>query len=348
MKSTRRKARPASRWMGLSGRACGRAPGFAHAQPADLFYERTVMTAADAALPAVRARGGRGARRRARPRPAARPCAPAHPRRPARKPSATPAPRRPASTAARATSRSPPAACAAAFSGYARISRLTYPGDVADWRADRDVGRAARWRWRRRQLRRDRMTFGLAGRDGAERAGRGGRASPTAPSPMPRGWCCATRPAARSPIWIARRRLDRRLPLAARLPPRSALKAYPADARGAGRPSSAAQGRGRAAGPSASPPRRRRTWRGSTRAKRWPWNSCSPPGDVVRTRLRGSGRLRRRPGLPAAGRALGAEPSLLAVASPVERSGRGARRPWGRPAPAGARSPRCLRPACSR
>ncbi|MBU1375992.1 MAG: hypothetical protein KKE02_03235 [Alphaproteobacteria bacterium] len=55
-----------------------------------------------------------------------------------------------------------------AFSGYARVTRMTYPGDAADWRADRGSGKAARWR-----LAQDtafsggRMTFGLAGREGA-------------------------------------------------------------------------------------------------------------------------------------------------------------------------------------
>src|SRR5512140_3638756 len=47
MKSTRRKARPASRWMGFVLGASALVPGFAHAQPADLFYERAVMSAAD-------------------------------------------------------------------------------------------------------------------------------------------------------------------------------------------------------------------------------------------------------------------------------------------------------------
>src|SRR5258705_3795195 len=47
MKSSRRKARPASRWMGFALAALAAAPGLARAQPADLFYERTVMVAAD-------------------------------------------------------------------------------------------------------------------------------------------------------------------------------------------------------------------------------------------------------------------------------------------------------------
>src|SRR4051794_16266712 len=48
MASSRRSAKPASRWMGLLGVAVMAAPGLAWAQPADLFYERAVMTAADA------------------------------------------------------------------------------------------------------------------------------------------------------------------------------------------------------------------------------------------------------------------------------------------------------------
>ena len=33
-----------------------------------------------------------------------------------------------------------------AFSGYAKITRLTYPGDVAPWRADRTGARSTAWR----------------------------------------------------------------------------------------------------------------------------------------------------------------------------------------------------------
>jgi len=48
MKSSRRSAKPASRWMGLLVAAGIAAPGLVRAQPVDLFYERTVMTQADA------------------------------------------------------------------------------------------------------------------------------------------------------------------------------------------------------------------------------------------------------------------------------------------------------------
>ena len=47
MTSTRFKARPASRWMGVLSVVLAAAPGLAHAQPADLYFERTVMTVAD-------------------------------------------------------------------------------------------------------------------------------------------------------------------------------------------------------------------------------------------------------------------------------------------------------------
>ena len=47
MTDTRINARPASRWMGLLGAALVVAPAVARAQPLDLFYERTVMEAAD-------------------------------------------------------------------------------------------------------------------------------------------------------------------------------------------------------------------------------------------------------------------------------------------------------------
>jgi len=47
MTSTRRSALPAAPWIGLAGAVFVILPGAARAQPADLFYERTVMSAAD-------------------------------------------------------------------------------------------------------------------------------------------------------------------------------------------------------------------------------------------------------------------------------------------------------------
>jgi hypothetical protein len=56
-----------------------------------------------------------------------------------------------------------------AFELYSKLNRMTYPGEIADWRADRGSGRAARWRlaqsaafgW-------DKMVFGVAGREYSE------------------------------------------------------------------------------------------------------------------------------------------------------------------------------------
>src|SRR4051812_14518221 len=47
MTSTRRSASSAAPWIGLAGVALAVLPAAARAQPADLFYERTVMSAAD-------------------------------------------------------------------------------------------------------------------------------------------------------------------------------------------------------------------------------------------------------------------------------------------------------------
>ncbi len=151
--------------MGFAAAALVVAPGLAQAQPADLFYERTVMTAAQercglfapevaAALASAAAqargaalRGGvsAGALRQveaaAQAKAASVPCA------------------------------SPDIALAAgrvrtAFAGFSKMERLVYPGDVASWRADRGVGRINRWK-----LAQDvafgpnRMAFGLAGKE---------------------------------------------------------------------------------------------------------------------------------------------------------------------------------------
>ncbi len=236
MKSTRRKARPASRWMGLIGVAAVALPGFAQAQPADLFYERTVMSAADqrcglfapevaAALAAGTAQA-HGAALRA---------------------GTSSASLRQTEMAARAKAnaadcRSPDIATAAArvknaFSGYARMTRLNYAGDVAGWAADRNLGRAARWRLAQETTfgpapeKNGRMAFGLAGREGQEAlvavAVFADGAQPYAARLVLRDDARASQPY-----------LDRfgggstaGLPLARRLPPPSAQKVYAAAGR---------------------------------------------------------------------------------------------------------------------
>ena len=167
MTSTRRSAMPASRWMGLLGMAFAAVPCVALAQPSDLFFERTVMTAADArcglftpdvsaalAAGAVQARGaalraGTDTKSLAGRESAAR------------------------RYAAQLDCKNPKVLAEAgrvqqAYSGYARVTRMTYPGDAAGWRADRGSGKAARWRLAQDTLfAGGRMTFGLAGREGA-------------------------------------------------------------------------------------------------------------------------------------------------------------------------------------
>lgn len=217
--------------MGLSLAAAIAAPGLAHAQPADLFYERTVMNAADArcnlftpelgAALAASAAQARGAALRAGIPPQTLRAIEASAR----------------SKAAQAGCASPDIALAAgrvktAFSGYAKITRLTYPGDIAPWRADRAGGRTSSWRLSQdTSFGPDQLSFGLAGRDGPGALVAVARfadgAQPYAARLLLRDGTRSSQPY-----------LDRwgagstaRLPLARRLPPGSALKAYQASAR---------------------------------------------------------------------------------------------------------------------
>ena len=153
--------------MGLLGLALLAAPGAASALPQDLFYERTVMSAlgercglftpevsAALAASAAQARGASlraGLDRRA----------------------LGAIDREARAKASRAKCRSADVTTVAArvrdaFSAYERITRLTYPGDASEWRADRGAGRTARWRLAQdARMGKNRVTFGLVGRDGA-------------------------------------------------------------------------------------------------------------------------------------------------------------------------------------
>lgn len=232
MKSSRRSAQPASRWMGLIGAALiGVAPACANAQPADLYYERAVMVAADqrcglfapevaAALAAGTAQA-RGAALRA---------------------GASPEILRQTERAADAKAaaldcRSADVATVAArvknaFSGYAKITRLTYAGDVAGWAADKNVGRAVRWSLAQEaRFGADRMEFGLAGREGAQAlvasASFADGAQPYAARIVLRDSSRTSQP------YLARwgSGATAGLALSQRLPPPSAQKAYAATAR---------------------------------------------------------------------------------------------------------------------
>jgi hypothetical protein len=222
--------------MGCLAAASAVLPGFAQAQPADLFYERAVMSAADqrcglfapdvAAALAAGVAQARGAALRA---------------------GTSPASLRQTELAARAKAnaadcRSPDIVTAAArvktaFSGYAKMTRLNYAGDVAGWAADRNLGRAARWRLAQEtSFGGDRMAFGLAGREGQE--GLVAVAS-FADGAQP----YAARLVLRDDARAGQPYLDRfgggataGLPLARRLPPASAQKAFNATARSAAGP----------------------------------------------------------------------------------------------------------------
>lgn len=217
--------------MGFLIAALAASPGLAHARAADLFYERTVMGAADArcglfapdvasalAAGAAQARGAalragvaaetlRESERIARARAAAADCA------------------------------SPDVMLAAgrvrgAFSGFAKLTRLTYAGDVADWRADRNIGRAPRWRLTQdSRFGADRMAFGLAGRQGAGALVAVARfadaAEPYAARIVLRDTGRSSQPYLDG--WGGGSTAG--LPLARRLPPHTALRAYGAAAR---------------------------------------------------------------------------------------------------------------------
>jgi hypothetical protein len=213
------------------GAALVASPGLAHAQALDLFYERTVMTAADqrcvlfapdvsAALAASAAqargaalRGGasldsvRGVEARARTKAAQVGCGSADI----------------AMASARVRN---------AFSGYAKLTRLSYPGDLAGWDADRNITREARWRLvQERRFGADRLAFGLAGRDapgalmaiGMFKDG----ARPYAARLLLRDARYSNGPY----LYRTSGGATARLPLDRRTPPRSAMTAYAAEAR---------------------------------------------------------------------------------------------------------------------
>ena len=226
MTSTRRSALPASRWMGLLGLAILAAPSSAGAQPADLFFERTVMSAAGercrlftpevAAALAAGAAQARGAALRAGAD--------------ARTLKAVEADAR--GRAARISCESRDLATAAnqvrdAFAGYQRVTRMTYQGDVAGWRADRGGGPRARGRVAQDPaFGANRVTFGLAGRGGAGALGAVAD-FPGAASPYPARLVMRDGARTLGPY------LDNRpnQPLGRKLPPRTATRAFLAEAR---------------------------------------------------------------------------------------------------------------------
>jgi len=217
--------------MGLLGAAAlAASPGFARAQLMDLVYERTAMNAANercglfspeisAALAAAQAQS-RGAALRAGADPKALDALE----------------RRAQNLGWSSNCRSPELAASAgrvrsAFAGYARMQRIDYPGEIAGWRADRTGLGAIRWRLAQQsRFGDDQMTFGLAGRDAL---GVVIAVAEFADGETPYGARLLLRDQARS----SRPYLDQLsgsgqgLPLARRLPPRSALRSVAAEAR---------------------------------------------------------------------------------------------------------------------
>jgi hypothetical protein len=217
--------------MGFVSAVLAALPGLAHAQAPDLYYERAVMSAADTrcalftpelsgALHAATAQARNAAlragaspetldvvARRARDRGAAIDCS------------------SPALAAAAAQVRN-------AFAGFVRVQSLDYPGEIAGWRAERSLPGAIHWRLAQEtRFGADRMTFGLAG-----------RAAPGLLLAVAR-FADGARPYAAQLVMRDPARADQpylyqltgaggaTLPLSRRLPPREALRVYPAEAR---------------------------------------------------------------------------------------------------------------------
>jgi hypothetical protein len=216
----------------LAALAALASPALAHAAAVDAYYERAVMTAADqhcrlftpelgSALQASEAQA-RGAALRSGLNGAV--LAQVEQRAAARI-AATPCDSRDIATAATRVR--------AAFDGYSKLQRMSYPGEIADWTADRSTSRrVAIWKLSQTgQFGSARLVFGLAGGDGPS--------SLVAVASFPDG----ARPyAARLVVRDASLAPDAfinaikagagKTPLSARTPPRSATRAFMAEARG--------------------------------------------------------------------------------------------------------------------
>lgn len=207
-------------------------PALASAAPADLFYERTVMAVADArcrlfskevssALAAGQAQAKNAALRagvdaaelmqvqaRATAKARAEPCASAAI----------------VTAAARVND---------AFAGFAKLTKMSYPGDHQGWLAERLASRSGRV-WNLSQTTsfgRDAMTFGLAGQEGRYEliavALFADGAQPYSARLVMRDPSKAAKPY----LDFRRATTGRPLPLGGRITPRSATRTYLAEAR---------------------------------------------------------------------------------------------------------------------
>lgn len=216
-------------------------PVAAHAQAVNIFYERALMTAAGqrcrlftapvaAALAAGEAQARNAALRggveqgelaqvaaRARGKAAAQACS------------------------------SPDLAVAATrvntgFDGFAKLTKMAYPGEVANWTAERIASRSGLV-WNLSQdadFGFDRLTFGLAGKDGIRSLVAVVRFTDEA---RPYAARLVMRDTTRAPVpYLDRRGRKGTLPLASRITPRTMTKSYLAEARFAADPLLLAKG----------------------------------------------------------------------------------------------------------
>jgi len=238
MTSPRRRARAsAGRWMGWVLGASVLVAGssaLAASSAVDLFYERTLMSTADArcrlfeptvgaALNSARAQA-RGAALRSGTAPD----------------SLAAVERRARAKAGTAACDSPDLRLAAnrvrtAFDGYARLIRMNWPGDLAGWSGNRTVTRqGAMWRLSQpAAFGHDRMIFGLGGEEG------GGvllASVSFADGRTPYAAKLVMRDPTRAPTpYLDRRRAGAKgvIPLYGRLPPADALRGFSAESRSA-------------------------------------------------------------------------------------------------------------------
>jgi hypothetical protein len=116
-----------------------------------------------------------------------------------------------------------------AFVGYQQVQRMVYRGDLTEWRADRGLGRAARWRLAQSaSFGSNQMIFGLAGREGASALV---AVANFADKQAPYAARLVMRDSGRTsgPYLLAR---GPGQPLSRKIPPRSATRAWMAEARG--------------------------------------------------------------------------------------------------------------------
>lgn len=123
-----------------------------------------------------------------------------------------------------------------AYEAYAQLSRMSYPGEMAEWRADRTGGAAVRWRLRQSaSFGVNRMVFGLAGRDGATALVAVGN-FPDGRAPYAARLIVRDASATLGPYLDMRGQPISMLPLARRLPPASGQAVYAAEARSTAAP----------------------------------------------------------------------------------------------------------------